>query len=318
MSDASVAGGPLLRVRGLVKRYGRTVALSGVDLDVAAGTIHGLVGTNGAGKTTLLRILATVLGADGGSVVLGETDLLAHPREARSLFGFMPDFFGVYDDLTVEEYLDFFGAAYGLERSARARRLPDLLTMTHLEGKAASDVQDLSRGMQQRLCLARALVHEPPLLLLDEPASGLDPRGRAELRDILKGLAANGVAVLVSSHILSELADVCSAVTIIEQGRVVASGSVEEIAGVARKVRTLLARLSGDAGPWLAVIAAQPGVVRVDPTVSGTVEIVFEGDTAAQVALVAGLVGAGVPLAALEAPRALEEAYFESTQGLVT
>ena len=139
-------------VRGLVKRYGRVTALSGVDLQVDAGSIHGLVGTNGAGKTTLLRILATVLPADGGSVTLSGVDVLSCPREARSLFGFMPDFFGVYDDLTVEEYLDFFGAAYGLRPSLRAQRIPELLALTHLEGKAATDVQDLSRGMQQRLC----------------------------------------------------------------------------------------------------------------------------------------------------------------------
>ncbi len=308
----------VLDVRGLVKRYGRVTALSGVDLQVDAGGIHGLVGTNGAGKTTLLRILATVLRADSGSVILSGVDVLSRPREARSLFGFMPDFFGVYDDLTVEEYLDFFGAAYGLRPSLRAQRIPELLELTHLQGKATTDVQDLSRGMQQRLCLARALIHEPVLLLLDEPASGLDPRGRAELRDILKRLASRGVAVLISSHILSELADMCSAVTIIEQGRAIASGSPEEIAGVGRGVRTLSARLVGEAGRWLAVIAVQPGVVRVEPTKSGAVEIAFDGDSAAQAGLVAALVGAGVPLAALEAPRALEEAYFESTQGLVT
>jgi ABC-2 type transport system ATP-binding protein len=276
------------------------------------------VGTNGAGKTTLLRILATVLKADDGSVILSGVDVLSRPREARSLFGFMPDFFGVYDDLTVEEYLDFFGAAYGLRRSLRAQRISELLELTHLEGKATTDVQDLSRGMQQRLCLARALIHEPVLLLLDEPASGLDPRGRAELRDILKRLASRGVAVLISSHILSELADMCSAVTIIEQGRAIASGSADEIARIGRGVRTLSARLVGDVDRWLAVIAAQAGVVRVEPTKSGAVEIAFEGDSSAQAGLVAALVGAGVPLAALEAPRALEEAYFESTQGLVT
>ena len=286
----------VLDVRGLVKRYGRVTALSGVDLRVDAGSIHGLVGTNGAGKTTLLRILATVLPADGGSVTLSGVDVLSRPREARSLFGFMPDFFGVYDDLTVEEYLDFFGAAYGLRPSLRAQRIPELLALTHLEGKAATDVQDLSRGMQQRLCLARALIHEPPLLLLDEPASGLDPRGRAELRDILKRLASGGVAVLISSHILSELADMCSAVTIIEQGRAIASGSPEEIAGVGRGVRTLSARLVGEPERWLAVIAAQSGVVRVELAKSGAVEIAFDGDNAAQAGLVAALVGAGVPL----------------------
>lgn len=307
----------LLEVVGLVKRYGRVTALAGVDLRVAAGTIHGLVGTNGAGKTTLLRILATVLRADGGAARLSGVDVLSRPREARSLLGFMPDFFGVYEDLSVTEYLDFFGAAYGLEAGSRAARIPELLAMTHLEGKADSDVQALSRGMQQRLCLARALIHQPPLLLLDEPASGLDPRGRAELRDILKDLAARGVAVLISSHILSELADVCSEVTIIEQGRVIASGAVEGMSA-ARRIRTLVARLAGDPAPWLETIARQPGVERAERTAGGAVEIAFAGDLAAQTALVAALVGAGVPLAALEAPRALEEAYFESTQGLVT
>ena len=309
---------PLLEVRNLTKRYGRAPALEGVDLRVEAGTIHGLVGTNGAGKTTLLRILATVLRADGGEVVLAGMDVLSHPMEARALFGFMPDFFGVYEDLSVVEYLDFFGEAYGLGRDERARRIPELLALTHLEGKASSDVLALSRGMQQRLCLARALIHGPRLLLLDEPASGLDPRGRAELRDIMRRLAAEGVAVLVSSHILSELADTCSEVTIIERGRVVTSGPVNQIAGVSRRVRTLVARVAGPADRHLAVIAAQAGVVGVKATQADAVEIAFEGDLAGQAALVASLVGAGVPLAALEAPRALEEAYFESTEGLVT
>lgn len=311
------AGAPLLEVEAVSKRYGRVTALDGVDLRVEAGSIHGLVGTNGAGKTTLLRILATVLRADGGTVRLAGVDVLAHPREARGLFGFMPDFFGVYEDLSVTEYLDFFGAAYRLDARARAERIPELLAMTHLEGKADADVQALSRGMQQRLCLARALVHRPALLLLDEPASGLDPRGRAELRDILRDLAAGGVAVLISSHILSELADVCSAVTIIEQGRMIASGPVESIGGAVR-VRTLVARLAGDPAPWIGIIAGQPGVERAERTAGGAVEIGFAGDLAAQTALVAALVREGVPLAALEAPRALEEAYFDSTQGLVT
>ncbi|MBU2604122.1 MAG: ABC transporter ATP-binding protein [Actinobacteria bacterium] len=308
---------PVLQVRGLVKRYGRVTALQGADLDVEAGTIHGLVGTNGAGKTTLLRIVGTVLRADGGTVSVMGVDALGKPSSARLLLGFMPDFFGVYEDLTVYEYLDFFGEAYGLAAPARAFRIPELLSLTHLEGKAASDVQRLSRGMQQRLCLARALIHRPRLLLLDEPAGGLDPRGRAELRDILKGLAADGVAVLISSHILSELADMCTAVTIIEQGSVVASGSVDTIAPAAR-LRSLSARLAGDPAPWLEFVAARPGVAGAAVSATGTLEIRFAGDLAAQARLVAELVEAGVPLAALEAPRALEEAYFESTQGLVT
>lgn len=316
-TPSAVVETPLLEVNGLVKRYGRVTALAGVDLRVAAGTIHGLVGTNGAGKTTLLRILATVLRADGGTVRLAGVDVLSRPQEARGVLGFMPDFFGVYEDLSVREYLDFFGAAYGLDAAARAERIPHLLTLTHLEGKADSDVHALSRGMQQRLCLARALVHQPAILLLDEPASGLDPRGRAELRDILRSLAARNVAVLISSHILSELADVCSEVTIIEQGRVIASGAVEGISG-ARRLRTLVARLVGDPTPWLEIIGGQPGVERVERGTGGAVELGFSGDVAAQAALVAALVGAGVPLAALEAPRALEEAYFESTRGLVT
>ncbi|MHB8867770.1 MAG: ABC transporter ATP-binding protein [Thermoleophilia bacterium] len=316
-TDFATGAAALLEVSGLVKRYGRVAALTGVDLRVREGSIHGLVGTNGAGKTTLLRILATVLRADAGTVRLAGVDVLSRPREARALFGFMPDFFGVYEDLSVAEYLDFFGAAYGLDAGSRGERIPKLLAMTHLEGKADSDVQALSRGMQQRLCLARALVHRPALLLLDEPASGLDPRGRAELRDILKDLAARGVAVLISSHILTELADVCSEVTIVEQGRVIASGSVEGIGG-ARRIRTLVARLAGDPAPWLEIIAAQPGVERAESAPGGAVEIGFAGDLTAQTSLVAALVGAGVPLAALEAPRALEEAYFESTQGLVT
>ena len=309
---------PALQARGIVKRYGRLTALAGIDITVRRGEVHGLVGTNGAGKTTLLRILATVLRPDGGVARVGSTDIFARPRAARARLGFMPDFFGVYEDLTVGEYLDFFGAAYRLSRRQRKARIPSLLAMTHLEGKVDDQVQSLSRGMQQRLCLARALVQEPALLLLDEPASGLDPRGRAELRDVVRGLAARGVGVLISSHILSELADMCTEVTIIERGLVVASGAVDGIAPAGGRVRTLVARLLGDTAPWVTLVAAQPGVAGVTERARGVLEIAFVGDLAAQTGLLRDLVRAGLPLAALDAPRALEEAYLESTRGLVT
>ena len=219
----------IVRSEGLVKRYDRTLAVAGVDLDIAEGEIFGLVGPNGAGKTTTLRILATLLEPTAGDAEIAGWSVRRNPNEVRRVIGFMPDVFGVYDDMRVWEYLDFFARCYGLTAPTRKRIIGDLLELVELADKRNSYVQGLSRGMQQRLCLAHALVHDPKVLLLDEPASGLDPRARVELRELLRELRTLGKTIVISSHILPELEELCTSVAIVDRGRVLASGRIADI-----------------------------------------------------------------------------------------
>src|SRR6187397_3323499 len=220
----------IVRTEGLVKRYDGTLAVAGLDLDVAQGEIFGLVGPNGAGKTTTLRILATLLAPSAGTAEIAGMSVTRNPDQVRRVIGFMPDSFGVYDDMKVWEYLDFFARCYGIAPAARRRVITDLLELVDLAPKRHEYVQTLSRGMQQRLCLAHSLVHDPQVLLLDEPASGLDPRARVELRELLRELRAMGKTILISSHILPELEELCTSVAIIDHGKVLASGRVDDIA----------------------------------------------------------------------------------------
>ncbi|MEI6776834.1 MAG: ABC transporter ATP-binding protein [Chloroflexales bacterium] len=218
---------PAIETVGLTRRYGRMVALDNLNLSVAQGSIYGFIGPNGAGKTTTLRMLAGLLEPSSGEIrVMGQPQRLG---TAQRLIGYMPDVSGVYDDLRVWEYLDFFARCYGMGSAQRRRIVSDLLDLVDLTDKRNSFVQSLSRGMQQRLSLAHALVHNPPVLLLDEPASGLDPRARVELRELLRTLRDMGKTVLLSSHILSELAEICTEIGIIESGRMVVNGPVDVV-----------------------------------------------------------------------------------------
>ncbi|MBX0326185.1 ABC transporter ATP-binding protein [Oscillochloris sp. ZM17-4] len=211
----------------LTRRYGRAIALDNLNLTVQQGSIYGFIGPNGAGKTTTLRLLAGLLAPSSGEVrLMGK---LQHIGSAQRLVGYMPDVSGVYDDLRVWEYLDFFARCYGMATAERRKTVGSLLDLVGLDTRRDTFVQSLSRGMQQRLSLAHALVHNPPVLLLDEPASGLDPRARVELRELLRALREMGKTVVLSSHILSELAEVCNEIGIIESGRMVVSGSVDVV-----------------------------------------------------------------------------------------
>jgi len=216
--------------QGVTRRFGAVEALRGLDLTVPYGQVTALVGPNGAGKTTLLLVLATLLRPDAGEVRVAGFDPVTHPTAVRASMGWMPDVFGVYDQLTVREYLAFFADAYLLSRARAKGRVADLLGLVHLEEYADRPVHVLSRGQKQRLALARSLVHEPSVLLLDEPASGLDPRSRVELRDLLRGLAAGGTAVLISSHILTELEEIADRVVFVSGGRSVGAQDLSELA----------------------------------------------------------------------------------------
>ena len=232
-------------VRNLVKRYGPVAAVDGLDLDVPAGSVVGLIGPNGAGKTTTMLAIATLLVPDQGSVSVFGADPVREPRAVRGMVGWMPDFFGIYEGLTCLEYLDFFAAAYRVGAAERRRRAEDLLELVDLTAKRDTDVAGLSRGMQQRLGLARTLVHDPRLLVLDEPASGLDPRARVELREILLELARQGKTILISSHILAELAELCDRVAIVDSGRVLAQGTPDDIRGASQSTTTVMLRVLG-------------------------------------------------------------------------
>ena len=236
---------PAVSCRGLTKRYGRLWALHGLDLDVPAGSSFGLIGPNGAGKSTTFGILATLLRpTSGGAWVLG-LDPVTQAGRLRALLGYMPDVMGVYDNLTVEEYLRFYAAAYRLPASDWGATVDGLLELVNLEVKRDDQVDDLSRGMKQRLSLARALVHDPQVLVLDEPASGLDPRARIELRGLLLELRRLGKTVVISSHILSELEEMCTHVAIMEAGRLLAAGEPDVIRSTLASTRSVVVTLAG-------------------------------------------------------------------------
>jgi ABC-2 type transport system ATP-binding protein len=277
---ADIVGRPaIVEARGLVKRYNGTIAVAGVDLSIPEGEIFGLVGPNGAGKTTMLRMLATLLAPTSGDAEVAGESVRRNPQAVRRVLGYMPDAFGVYDDMKVWEYLDFFGRCYGLGPAQRKRMIGDLLELVDLAGKRDAYVQSLSRGMQQRLCLAHALVHDPKVLLLDEPASGLDPRARVELREILRELRSMGKTILISSHILPELGEMCTGVAIIDHGRVLRSGSIGDIERSLRASALLRIDVLGDE----AAVAAAREWLATDPRIADVLGGATNGDGAVRI-----------------------------------
>jgi ABC-2 type transport system ATP-binding protein len=254
---------PALMTSKLTKRYGSLVALDALDLSLERGDVFGFIGPNGAGKSTTMKILAGLLDPTAGAAQILGRDVMSNGDFVRRNVGYMPDFFGVYEDLKVTEYLEFFASAYGLARRERKRVVGDVLELTDLKFKADAYVDSLSRGMQQRLGLARVLVHDPPILLLDEPASGLDPRARIEIRELLKELQRLGKTILVSSHILSELGEFCNKLGIIERGKLIVSGTVSEL--FARAQAHPVIAIGVDA----AFTEAAHAALRCDPRIDG-------------------------------------------------
>lgn len=219
----------MLVVENLSKSYGNFKAVENFNLSVKKGDIYGFVGPNGAGKTTIMKIMSGLLKADSGTIMINEENVLYDIKKLKNIIGYMPDFFGVYDNLTVMEYLQFFSAANGIEEEMAEERAEELLELVDLKDKTNDYVDGLSRGMKQKLCLARTLLHNPDILILDEPASGLDPYTRHQLKSILKTLSQSGKTIIISSHILTELAEICNSICIIEKGKVIMNGNIDEI-----------------------------------------------------------------------------------------
>jgi ABC-2 type transport system ATP-binding protein len=298
-------------VHDVWRRFGSVPALNGIRLSAPYGQVTALVGPNGAGKTTLLLILATLLTPDRGRVRVAGLDAVADRRGVRAQMGWMPDVFGVYDQLTVREYLRFFAAAYWLDRGAAAARTTELLQLIHLEPYADRPVHVLSRGQKQRLAMARALVHRPRVLLLDEPASGLDPRSRLELRDTLRGLAGDGAAVLVSSHILTELEEIADRVVLVSAGRTIGE---YEMSALERQGRVGYRVRATDGAALAAALAALDVALPDGGAPPEALLPPMSEDEAAD--LLAGLVGAGVRVVAYEPLHSrLESAYLAMTEG---
>jgi len=304
-----------LEVRAITKRFGSLVAVDAVSFTVAPGEIMGFIGPNGAGKTTTMRICSTLELPDSGDVLVDGTSVTLSPREARARIGFMPDSYGAYANTTIHEYLDFFARAYGIRGDARRRVLERVIEFTSLGDLREKHIDALSKGMKQRLCLAKTLLHDPAVLILDEPAAGLDPRARVELRELVKALAAMGKSILLSSHILTELAEMCTTVTVIERGTVRGSGSVETIARGVSGLQRIYARALAGADRLERALLELPYVRNVRIEREG-VAFDFEGDSAAAAALLAQLAGAGLGLCEF-APKAvdLEDVFLSLTEG---
>jgi len=267
----------IIETRGLVKRYGKLTAVNNLSVQVPRGAIYGFVGPNGAGKTTTMRILTTLITPTAGDAYVSGYSVVAYPREVRRVIGYMPDFFGVYDDIKVWEYLDFFAAAYKIERSRRPQIIDDVLALTDLGVKKEAFVEELSRGMKQRLCLAKTLLHDPKVLFLDEPASGLDPRARIEIRELLKALRGMGKTILISSHILTELADFVTKVAIIEAGSMVVTGSVADIMAQLEPFKRVHVTVASDVDHACRVLETIEGVHNVHAT-DHRIELEYHGE----------------------------------------
>ncbi|NUQ63067.1 MAG: ABC transporter ATP-binding protein [Pirellulales bacterium] len=254
----------MIKTQDLTKAYGDLKAIHHLNLNLVEGDLFGFIGPNGSGKTTTMRILATLLQPTWGEAYVCDYSIYTHPKEIRRLIGYMPDFFGVYDDMKVMEYLEFFAAAYRIKGPARRKICEEVLALVDLGYKRDAFVTSLSRGMTQRLGLARVLLHDPQVLLLDEPASGLDPRARIEIRTLLKELGKTGKTIMVSSHILPELADICNKVGIIERGELLVNAEVAEVMRRVREQPLVKIGVVGDQEAAARLIEQHQSVERVD------------------------------------------------------
>jgi ABC-2 type transport system ATP-binding protein len=307
----------MIETRNLTKRYGDLIAVNQINLKLEEGDVFGFIGPNGSGKTTTMRMLATLLNPDYGEAYVCGKSIYTHAREIRRIVGFMPDFFGVYDDMTVTEYLEFFAATYRIDGPARKKVVEEKLELVDMAFKRDAMVNQLSRGQTQRIGLARVLLHEPQVLLLDEPASGLDPRARIEIRNLLKRLGELNKTVIVSSHILPELADVCTRVGMIEKGNLIVDGYVADVMKKARQRILLQIKVRDRTDEAARMIEAHDAVEQIN-IAGGTIETTLKKEIEDYSFLPSLLIEGGFHLTLFREEEVnLETAFMQLTQGLV-
>lgn len=313
----------IIETKGLTKRYGKLTALNDLTLSVEEGAVVGFIGPNGAGKTTTMRILTTLLRPTSGEAYVAGYSVAKEPDKVRRAIGYMPDYFGVYEDMKVWEYLDFFAACYGVPPAQRIGMIDDLLSLVDLNHKKEDFVESLSRGMKQRLCLARTLAHDPQILILDEPASGLDPRARIEMRELLRELKALGKTIFFSSHILSEVADICTSIAILEAGNLIAHGDIEEMKKRLRSHRLIQLRVLGEIEQVQKILLESELVMQMMAGTEynlpeGTLRFDFTGNDQELSQLLGQMMKADIPIVSFsEETGDLEDVFLHVTKGIV-
>lgn len=309
----------MIEIKNLTKKYGSFTALDSLNLTIEKGTVFGFVGHNGAGKSTTFSILATLLAPTSGTAFVNGFDVTKEPHNVRKHIGYMPDFFGVYDQFKVEEYLDFYGASYQIPYEERQKLIPQLLDLVSLSHKKDAYVDLLSRGMKQRLCLARSLIHDPEVLILDEPASGLDPRARIEMREILRELKHMGKTIMISSHILPELAEMCDVLGVINGGKLVATGKVEEIQQQLQSNKVLKVLLLSDVQQAIQFFEDIPAVSNIQRSEQkeNVISFAFEGTDEDQINLLKAALNNDIMIMSFSQEESnLEDIFLEITKGV--
>ncbi len=309
----------MIEVIHFTKHYGDFVAVEDLSFSIGKGETFGFIGPNGAGKSTTIRFLATLLRPTAGEGRVAGYSVTAEPMSVRRVIGFMPDDFGVYDGMKVWEFLDFFAVAYEIPRSYRKKIIGEVLDLLDLTHKRDDYVNGLSKGMKQRLCLAKTLVHDPPVLILDEPASGLDPRARLEMKALLNELRQMGKTILISSHILSELSDFCTSIGIIERGKLLAAGSIVDIQQQIRSHRVLKVRVLDESTEKAAELLRHDQAIRLVETYDHTLNAEFEGQDQDMARLLDRLIQNGIVVQSFaEEPLSLEDVFMMITKGIVS
>lgn len=309
----------MIEVINFTKHYGDFIAVDDLSFSIGQGETFGFIGPNGAGKSTTIRFLATLLRPTSGEGRVAGYSVTAEPMSVRRVIGFMPDDFGVYDGMKVWEFLDFFAVAYEIPRSYRKKIIGEVLELLDLTHKRDDYVNGLSKGMKQRLCLAKTLVHDPPVLILDEPASGLDPRARLEMKALLNELRQMGKTILISSHILSELADFCTSIGIIERGKLLAAGSIRDIQQQIRSHRVIKVRVLDESTDRAAELLRTDSSIRTVESYDHTLSAEFEGQDQDMARLLDRLIQSGITVQSFaEEPLSLEEVFMMITKGIVS
>ncbi len=305
----------MLTIKNLVKKYGKFTAVNNLNLHINKGSIYGFVGPNGAGKTTTMKIIAGLLSATSGSVMINGEEVVKNPRLLREKIGYMPDFFGVYDNLKVTEYMDFYAGTYYIPYKERKDIIDNLLEIVDLTDKKDSYVDSLSRGMKQRLCLARSLIHDPELLILDEPASGLDPRARVEMKEVLKQLREMGKTIIISSHILPELAEMCTEIGIIDKGKLSAEGTVNHIMQQLTKKRIINVKPFENSEKLIKLLSEKPFISEIIEN-TDDVEFAFDGNDKELSLLLKNIITEDIPIISFKEKEGnLEEIFMQITGG---